>query len=71
MSAHQLSESDPRHHTANIKVMLNDLNNHLKEDIGKVDDPQARALFETTREVVNGLSKAFTDYEQNKPAWRH
>lgn len=67
----QRAESDPRHHTANIKSMLNDTIQHLREDVGKVDDPQAEALFETTAEVLGGLIKAFEHYEKrSEEAWK-
>lgn len=67
----QYAESDPRHHTMKIKGMLADTATHLREDIGKVADPRAQALFETTREVLNGLVKAYDDFERkNEAAWR-
>jgi hypothetical protein len=51
--------------------MLSDTATHLQEDIGKIADPRAEALFETTREVLNGLVKAYNDFEQrNEQAWR-
>jgi len=34
-----------------------------------VNDPQAKALFETSAEVLLGLKKAFTDFEEKKEAW--
>jgi hypothetical protein len=44
---------------------------HLREDIAKVDEPQLKAMFETSAEALTGLRKAFSDYEQkNEPAWR-
>jgi hypothetical protein len=44
---------------------------HLREDIRKVDEPQLRAMFETSAEVLGGLIKAFSDYEKkNEAAWR-
>ncbi|HLH21782.1 MAG TPA: hypothetical protein VK066_04630 [Chloroflexota bacterium] len=66
----QHAESDPRHHTGRIKQMLADTMAHVREDEGKVSEPKARALFETTAEVLGGLVKAYDDYEQGKPAWR-
>ncbi|MGN6491894.1 MAG: hypothetical protein ACTHLE_07845 [Agriterribacter sp.] len=63
--------SDPKAHTANIKKEFKMLVNHLREDITKVDDPAAKALFETSAEVIIGLEKAFTDYEtKSEPAWK-
>jgi hypothetical protein len=36
-----------------------------------VDEPQLKAMFETSAEVLSGLSKAFSDYERkNESAWR-
>jgi hypothetical protein len=65
------AESDPRHLTRKIKGMLTDTATHLQEDIGKVADPRAQALFETTREVLNGLVKAYDDFERkDEHAWR-
>jgi hypothetical protein len=63
-------ESDPRHHTAKIKKMLSDTMTHVREDESKVTDPKARALFETTAEVLGGLVQAYDHYEQGAPAWR-
>jgi hypothetical protein len=51
-------ENDPRHHTAHIKKMLNDLVHHVREDVPKVSEPKAQALFETTAEVLRGLATA-------------
>lgn len=70
MSTTTISGSEPRHHAANIKQMLMDVSTHIQKDLGEVDDLQAKALFETTRETLNGLIKAFDDYENRAPAWR-
>jgi HD-like signal output (HDOD) protein len=70
-NAQQYSESDPRHHTANLKKMLTDVINHSREDVKKITDPKAQALFETTAEVLTGLRKAFEDFEQKtEEAWK-
>ena len=67
----QYEESDPRHHTAKLKQMLTGVINHAREDINKISDPKAAALFETTAEVLIGLRKAYEDYEQkNEQAWK-
>jgi hypothetical protein len=63
--------SDPRHHTANVKSMLNDTISHLRRDIDRIDDPRAEALFETSAEVLQGLITAFEHYERrSEEAWR-
>ena len=65
------ADRDPRHHTQKMKKRLNETIAHLREDIEKVDEPQIKAMFETSAEVLGGLVKAFSDYEQkNESAWR-
>ena len=65
------ADRDPRHHTQKMQQALHEVRNHLREDIEKVDEPQLKAMFETSAEVLGGLEKAFRDYEQkNEKAWR-
>ena len=65
------AENNPIHHTQNIKVQMRQLIDHLREDVGKVTEPKAQALFETSAEVLTGLVKAFDDYEKkSEAAWR-
>ncbi len=65
------SDKSPQHHTQKMKARLQDTVSHLREDIQKVDEPQLKAMFETSAEVLSGLLKAFNDYEaKNEPAWR-
>jgi len=67
----QFTENDPRHHTAKLKGMLSQIIQHAREDVMKIDDPRGRALLEVTAEVLEGLAKAFRDYEEkSEPAWR-
>ncbi len=64
-------ESDPRLHTANLRRMLTGVIDHAREDVDKISDPKAQALFETTAEVLIGLRKAFEDYERvSEAAWK-
>lgn len=66
-----LPVSDPLRHTAKIQVRLTDLAEHLRGDVQKVDEPRAKALFETAAEVLLGLRNAFADYEKgDEPAWQ-
>ena len=61
----------PRHHTRKMQKALSDIQEHLRKDIEKVDEPQLRAMFETSAEVIGGLIKAFRAYEQkSEAAWR-
>jgi hypothetical protein len=54
-----------------MKERLKETVTHLRQDIDKVDEPQLKAMFETSAEVMTGLVKAFDDYEKkNESAWR-
>lgn len=67
----QTNERDPQHHVRNVEGRYQDLIDHLREDVEKIDEPRAKALFETSAEVLGGLRKAFHDYQsKNEPAWR-
>ena len=59
-------ETDPRHHVANIHGMLDHLLNHCREDVARVSEPKAQALFETTAEVLGGLKTAYEHYASGK-----
>jgi hypothetical protein len=64
-------ESDPRHHTANIRQMLDEVTRHVRQDVQKITEPRAQALFETTAEVLGGLATAYEHYEsKSEPAFR-
>lgn len=64
-------DRNPRHHTAQIAGRLEETITHLREDIQKVDEPQFRAMCETSAEVLQGLVKAFRDYDSaQEAAWR-
>jgi len=64
-------ERDPHHHVQKMQKALSDIKAHLRDDIEKVDEPQLKAMFETSAEVLGGLIKAFGDYEKrNEAAWR-
>ncbi len=64
------ADDGPRHHAAHLREMLHEVVDHAREDIGKINEPKAQALLETTAEVCTGLIKAFDDYEMKAPAWR-
>jgi predicted house-cleaning noncanonical NTP pyrophosphatase (MazG superfamily) len=65
------SKKNPIHHTQKIKAWMGQLIEHLREDVGKITEPKAMALFETSAEVLTGLVKAFNDYEKrSEAAWR-
>jgi len=62
---------DPRYHTRRTQQRLQELIDHLREDIEQVDEPQFKAMFETSAEVLTGLKTALQHYEQKaESAWR-
>jgi hypothetical protein len=64
------NSSDPMDHTPILKKELTALIDHLRADAERVHEPQAKALFETSAEVLLGLHKAFSDYEaKSEKAW--
>jgi hypothetical protein len=64
-------EADPRHHTMQIQRQLRDLSAYLREAVNKVHDPKARALFETSAEELDGLTRAFQHFEtEAEEAWK-
>jgi len=64
-------QSNPHHHVQNVSKRLQELIDHLRSDIEKIEEPRAKAMFETSAEVLSGLKKAFHDYEsKNELAWR-
>jgi hypothetical protein len=65
------ADRNPQHHTEKMKARLQEIVTHMRGDIQKVDEPQLKAMFETSAEVLIGLMKAFSDYEKkNEAAWR-
>jgi hypothetical protein len=62
---------DPREHTRKIKGMLRQTMEHLRQDVPRVSDPKAQALFETSAEVLGGLITAYEHFEhRSEDAWR-
>jgi hypothetical protein len=60
---------NPRVYAEEIRQILDDTAERLRVDIEHVDDPRAKALFETTREVIHALSLACAHYQADAPAW--
>ena len=64
------SSANQLEHTTNIKKEFIKLSEHLREDVDKVTDPKAKALFEVSAEVIDGLEKVFERYEkESETAW--
>jgi hypothetical protein len=66
-----IESKDPKAHSANIRGEFQELIQHLREDVDKVEDPKAQALFETAAEVMTGLEMAFKHYEEkSEDVWK-
>ena len=71
MGEYMQDDSNPVTRIRKMREALSELQKHLRDDIGKVEDAQFKAMFETAAEVLGGLRKAFEDYEKkNEAAWR-
>ena len=67
----ELDTSNSKIHSENIRQEFQELADHLRRDINKVKDPKAKAMFETSAEVLTGLVTAFKHYEDGiEEAWR-
>jgi hypothetical protein len=67
----ELFTTDANAHAENIKAELETLTSHLRKDIERVTDGKAKALFETSAEVLTGLAKAFDDFiKKEEAAWK-
>lgn len=63
-------ENNPIRHVQKIKAQMLQLISQLGEAAGKATPTNARALFESSAEVLGGLVKAYDDFEANgQKAW--
>jgi hypothetical protein len=63
-------DSDPMLHVAAMRTRFGEMAEHLRRDLRKFEEPQAKAMFETAAEVLGGLDRAFADYaEGSEAAW--
>lgn len=61
----------PGEHAQHIAHMLQQAQQECREDVKRINDPKAQALFETIAEVVGGLLKALEHYQTgSEPAWQ-
>ncbi|MDF2458706.1 MAG: hypothetical protein K0S79_1122 [Nitrospira sp.] len=57
-------EDTARYHVVKVRGMLNAVMRHCREDVTKVTEPKAQAIFETTAELLEGLINAYSRYER-------
>lgn len=64
-------DSTIRQHTGRIRELVTEASRQARLEIRQVKNPKAQALLETTAEVLDGLNKAYADFEANEePAWQ-
>lgn len=62
-----MTSDDPILH---LHQRLEDMQRALRQTLGELDDPQSKALLETSAEVIGRLIKAFEHYAaKSEPAW--
>ena len=63
--------NDANHITERMRHAFAGLQRQLREDVDRVEEPQLKALFEESAEVMGALAKTFEDYQtKREPAWR-
>ena len=63
-------EQDPRFRAERIRRQLQETMKDLRHDIEHVEEPQLRAIMETSAEVIAGLMKTLQDYSRkSESAW--
>jgi hypothetical protein len=60
--------SDPIDRIHSMSKRLTEVIDCLRADIGRIEEPQFRAIFETAAEVLGGLVTAFGHYEKKANA---
>lgn len=66
----KIHSNDPKEQAQLIAQSIYEVKLFCHEESTRVRDPKAQALFETTAEVLEGLEKAFSDYQsENVGGW--
>ena len=66
------SASTELHHAQKLKGQMIRLIDHLRADAGKVTDPKAKLVFNTSAEVLAGLVKGFDNLEHTtEELWKN
>ncbi|MCM2349008.1 MAG: hypothetical protein NDI69_03240 [Bacteriovoracaceae bacterium] len=70
MEFSNMANHNPIEHARNIEDILASLKSLCRKEKDVFNDPKAKALLETSAEVLGGLEKAFHDYQQKNDAWK-
>ena len=70
MELSNINSPNPIEHARNIEEILSSLKSLCRSEIQVFEDPKAKALLETSAEVLGGLERAFHDFLMKGEAWR-
>ena len=58
-------------HVSAAEARLKETIAYLRHDLTRVEEPQLKAIFETSAEVLGGIVKALDDYRaKSESAWQ-
>lgn len=70
MSIQKIHSKDPKEHAQNIEKYISELKHFCHDEVKSVSNPKAKALFEATADVLDGLEKALSDFQsENEEPW--
>ena len=70
MNIKTLESTNSKEHIQYVEKYLTDLKNLCHKEINLVSDAKAKALLETSADVLDALEKACSDYQsENEGAW--
>lgn len=61
--------SNPKEHIKRIQSILTSMKEQCRGESEHFSDSRARALLETTADVLDGLERAYQDYLSDTPSW--
>jgi len=71
MEFEQVPSYSPKDHAKNIEDIIGSLKSLCRSEIEVFSDPKAKALLETTAEVLGGLEHAFRHYRtKSDDVWK-
>ncbi len=66
MNTSTIESADPKVHSNHIQEALQELIDHARKDLDRVEEPRFQALLETAAEVLIGLKTAFDHYNKGE-----
>jgi CBS domain-containing protein len=62
--------ANPLHHAANVERMLRGIRQHIDEDLARLEDERACALFDSARGQIDELIASLEAFQQRSGMWR-